>query len=153
MGGGFGVRRVVYIRMGGFDQSLATVGEDNDFAYRAVESGVALARSHCVKLVYRTSSKQSRRPKTIGQESRSRALLVRRYGIDPALVMRSWRIEPLRVLAAALKAEILRSGSEVDRAVADRWVAARGYAEGMVVYGRQSRVPAPKIGLGLHDGD
>lgn len=152
MGAAFGVRKATYVALGGFDQSLGISGEDNDFGLRAVASGVPIAQSECVKVAYRVSSDEIRMIK-VGRESRARALLVRRYGLDPETVFPGWRFAPLRVTAAAVKAKVLRSGPEVDRAVRERWIAASRFAVAMARYSHVRRRPASQIGMGLRVGE
>ena len=153
MGGAFGMRKAAYVALGGFDQSLAISGEDNDFGLRAVASGVPIAESVCVKVAYRTSTDDRLRMIKVGRESEARALLVRRYGLNPEAVFPGWRLAPLRAAAAAVKSKVLRSGPDVDRAIRERWVAASRFASGMVRYSHARRRPAPQIGMGLRGGE
>ena len=153
MGGAFGMLRSAYIDIGGFDQSFPRSGEDNDFGYRALRAGVSIADSECVRVLYRTSSDDAQRMFKIGNESRARALLVRRYDINPDDVFPGWRFAVPRAIAAALKSTVLRSGPDVDRAIRERWVASTRFVRAMATYSRRERQPEPRIGLGLRPGD
>lgn len=153
MGGVFGVRKTTYVAIGGFDQSLARSGEDNDFGLRAVVSGVPIAQSECVKVAYRTSADDNQRMLKVGRESQARALMVRRYGLDPEAVLPGWRLAPFRATAAAVKSKVLRSGPDVDRAARERWIAASRFATAMARYSHARRRPVPQIGLGLSEGE
>lgn len=53
MGGSFGIRRDLALRLGGFDLSFGSAAEDNDMAFRIVEAGLVLPDAGQVCIAYR----------------------------------------------------------------------------------------------------
>ena len=148
MGGDFGVRRSVFLGLGGFDQSLGAVNEDNDFALRAHREGIPVDVAPAVRIAFRGKWSWPWRLKSAFRSAQAHVLLAERYRLaDKSPFPNPWA-EVVRVGGSgALMA--LRVKSADWGGLALRGAITAGQMQGTVKYALLKRMPPPQIGTGL----
>ncbi|MCK1799884.1 glycosyltransferase [Micrococcus sp. XM4230B] len=152
MGCDFGVTREVFERIGGFDQSLGTVFEDNDFGVRAHLAGIPVADAHAVRIAYRGKWGIPFRAKLARGQARGHQLVAHRYGLRE----RSPMPHPLRELTAPVYAAAMMAAGRRRKEWGGpylRLVTGIGLAEGRLRYGLLGRSTQPQIGVGYGPSD
>lgn len=155
MGGDLGITRDLFRALGGFDQSLPLAGEDNELALRLRQSGREIATSPAFRIAYR----QRHVPAAIRAESRraaaahvlngARYSILRRSPVVGETALIRTTLRPLRTLLRALPAP--RRGDLQD--VANDASLARGAWEGLWRFVIAGSPPAPRLGVGLDEGE
>lgn len=147
MGGNFGVRRSIYLELGGFDESLAAGGEDNDLALRIRQAGMPVLGSGAMRLGYRIRSVDSGLARAQLRAASAHVLLCVRAG----LLKESQYIGHFRliVLSARLPLAAFRSIAQGkfarDRTdLAVRAAAVAGFWHGLIKYVVLRQVPQPR---------
>lgn len=146
--GTFGITKSLFVKMGGFDQSFGSNGEDNDFAFRASRNGFPTFSTDCVTIGYRGRWEPSIRRRLARRSARSHALLVTRYEVRKMSPYPHTLIEALKIIAyPAISAAKLRTwdAEQYGYRIA-RW---RGFAEGRLKYGLLRKIPPTQLGIGL----
>lgn len=151
MGGCFGIRKAFMLELGGFDHSMGSAGEDNEFALRIRASGRPILGTEDAKVAYRTRT--SRR--AIFRSSRAagvaHALNAERYGLwaESVIVGRGhWLTGFARACLAAVRM-LLTSGERDHQGLSGRLGVTLGALEGGIRYRLLRRIPAPQVGLGM----
>lgn len=149
-GNTFGIRKHLFYKLGGFDQSFGSNGEDNEFGYRAARAGHQHADAHCVTVGYRGRWEPKVRRKLARRSARSHALLVTRYGVRhlspyPHTVPEAGKVllYPLLAVAGVRKKNWEEYGYRIAR-----WI---GFAEGRLRYGVLKQDRGPMLGVGLEE--
>lgn len=148
MGCDFGATREVYRQIGGFDQSLGTVYEDNDFGVRAHLAGIPVADAHAVRIAYRGKWDVPFRARLARRSAAAHVMVAQRYG----LTGKSPYPNPWRELLRSAGSGVLMAAGRKDRDWTGLWlrtVTAAGHARGTVVHCWLRREPAAQVGLGL----
>lgn len=151
MGGDFGMRRALYIELGGFDQALPSAGEDNDLAVRLRAAGHPVLDSHSMRIAYRTRDTGSASWAVARRAARAHVLLCIRYRVfqDSAFVGQGrLRRSTLRLAGAAVKL-LLPGGKRDLHGLLDRVAGVLGFWEGIVLYRVLRRAPAPRLAAGF----
>lgn len=152
MGGNFGARRDLLVRLGGFDQSFPLAGDDNDLAFRARRAGQPLSSAAHVRVGCRGHWAASDQLRISRRSARAHCLLMQRYDAWSSSRMPAWHVELLRCFGAGLKM-LLRMQPRDWFGLAQRATIALGLAEGTIRYRWLRRIPPAQIGLGLSDAD
>ena len=155
MGGDLGITRDLFRALGGFDQSLPLAGEDNELALRLRQSGREIATSPAFRIAYR----QRHVPAAIRAESRraaaahvlngARYSILRRSPVVGGTALIRTTLRPLRTFLRALPAP--RRGDLQD--VANDASLARGAWEGLWRFVIAGSPPAPRLEVGLDEGE
>lgn len=149
-GGNFGATRDALLAVGGFDQSLPTQGEDNDFGFRARRLGFRVESASGVKIGYRGRWDPSTRARLAYGKARAHALIVTRYDAWAQSHYNRWWAAPIRWIFDGI---VLRFRSSQKQR--DDWTirggAVRGFFWGAVQFRILGRRPAQQIGLGWLD--
>lgn len=150
MGGNFGATKQALTTLGGFDQSLAFSGDDNDLAFRANRAGYRVLVSKSVRIGYRGKWDLKTRLRLTYRSAKAHSLIASRYGAWTLSPYPAWPKELLRCLGAAIK--MLVSHHRRDwTGLALRTTAALGVAVGKVAYRSSSRQPKALVGMGWID--
>ena len=150
MGGNFGIVKVLFEDLGGFDQSLPSAGEDNELAVRLRLRGIPLLHAPAVKIAYRISLESRSRRRAQYAGARAHALIASRYGLwksspyPPALVLLS------RVLLSACRM-ILKPRHADWGGLSQRLASACGLLEGEARYRLLKRVPPQRLRAGFDE--
>lgn len=149
-GGNFGATRDALLAIGGFDQSLPTQGEDNDFGFRARRLGFRVEVASGTKIGYRGRWEPHTRAHLAYEKARAHALIVTRYNAWKQSHYNRWWAAPIRWMADGLALRV--RGTQEQR---DQWVirggAVRGFFWGVVQYRILGLRPTQQIGLGWLD--
>ena len=153
MGGNFGCTRAAFERLGGFDQSFPTSGDDNDFAFRAHRAGLLVPIAPSVRIGYLGRTDRTTFPtqaRSGFKAAKSHALLAARYN--------SWSESafhpPLEGLARCVLAAgrmLVRPASRDWRNLGLRTAECSGLAWGFLRFELLKRMPETQIGLGLFE--
>ncbi|MDO5618396.1 glycosyltransferase family 2 protein [Kocuria sp.] len=148
MGGNFGCTAEIFGQLQGFDQSFASNGEDNDFAFRAQQVGHHIYDAESVTLAYRGRWQPSVRRRLARRSARSHAMLATRYGARNQSSYPRTVVEAAKILAfpvAAVAGRRQWDSEEFGYRIA-RWI---GFVEGRLRYGLLKRDTGPRLGVGL----
>lgn len=151
LGGNLAIRRDTFVQIGGYDASLTSANEDNDLGIRLEHAGIPISRAPGMWLAIRRRGGATavfRRARAAG---RGHLQLCHRYdlwAVSPYLARRSWRLDPARVAAAAVKQARLPAERRDWAAIAERAGAALGAWEGDLIM-RGGRDPITAVGEGL----
>lgn len=151
MGGDFGMRRELYHRLGGFDQSLPSAGEDNDLAYRLRAAGHPVLDSPAMRIAYRTRDVGAARRRTARRAAEAHVLLCQRYGVyrSSAYVGRGRLLAATaRLLAAAVKMLVSPTSRDAE-GLSARAAGIQGFWLGALKYRVLHRDPRPRLRVGL----
>lgn len=148
MGGDFGVCTEVFYELGGFDQSLPSAGEDNEFAVRARRKGYRIPIAPSVRIAYRIRSSSTARRSQQYRAAVAHALIATRYGLWRSSPHPRWSTALGRVAAATVRMMMQPSGRDWD-GLAERRATAWGFTMGTFRYRYLRRTPAPRLGIGL----
>ncbi|REJ08048.1 glycosyltransferase [Microbacterium bovistercoris] len=148
MGGNFGVKAEVYRRLGGFDQSLPTAGEDNDLAVRARLRGRRIPIAPSVRIAYRIRTSSSARRRQQYQAAVAHSLLASRYGLWSESPYPVWWIALARAFAAMLRMTVIPRTRDWS-GLSERMASALGFTIGTFRYRYLRRLPPPRLGVGL----
>jgi len=147
MGGDFGCTREVFERVGGFDQSMGTAFDDNDFGVRAHLAGIAVDEAPSVRIAYRGTWDLKSRARLARRQARGHILVRERYGLRSQSRMPPAAREILNPLLAA--------GLMVVGARERDWSApylrvstGLGLLEGELRYRMRKSLPSPQVGVG-----
>lgn len=146
MGGNFGITRTLYLKIGGFDESLVSGGEDNDIALRIRQTGLPILGSGAMRLGYRIRGAESGLARAQRRAATAHVLLCVRAG----LLSQSQYIGRARLLLLSAKFPLATIRSVVtgnffrDRAdLAVRGAAVAGFWHGILQYVVLRRAPDP----------
>lgn len=151
LGGNLAIRRDTFMQVGGYDASLTSANEDNDLGIRLARTGTPISRAPGMWLAIRRRAGAAavfRRARAAG---RGHLQLCHRYDlwqVSPYLSGRTWRLDPVRVAAAAAKQVRLPAGRRDWEAVAERAGAGLGAWQGDL-QARRGREAPPAVGVGL----
>lgn len=148
MGGNFGCTKALFKSLGGFDQSFPTTGEDNDFAFRAHRSGLAVLTSPTVRIAYRGKWELRSRVRLAFRAAQAHALLATRYD--------TWSGSPfpqpvrglVRCGLAAARMAVQPSRRDFP-GLGIRTAESAGLAWGAMKFKVLKKIPEPQIGVGL----
>lgn len=152
MGGNFGCTAVLFRQLRGFDQSFASNGEDNDFAFRAQRAGHQVYDAESVTIAYRGRWDPSVRRRLTRKSAKSHAKLATRYRARNLSAYPRTGVEAAKILAFPLATVLGRrtwDWEDFGYRIA-RW---RGFAEGRLLYGLLHRDTGAKLGVGLEAGE
>lgn len=154
MGGNFGIRRSLYLQLGGFDQSLPSTGEDNDLAYRLRAAGHPVLDSHSMRIAYRTRDRGRIRRVVARRSASAHVLLCERYGVRRAstLVGRSHLLLSTAKLPAAAVRMAVKPSTRDFSGLGARAAGIQGLWMGLLLYTVLRRMPKPRLGVGIHPG-
>lgn len=148
MGGNFGVTKELFLELGGFDQSLPSSGEDNDFAVRARRAGQRIPVSPTARIAYRIRSNPAARRKQQYNAGLAHGLIATRFTLWKESPFPSWWVVLGRSLGALLR--MCLPGRNRDWAgLSERFAVGFGLACGAVKYRYLRRLPQPRLGVGL----
>lgn len=154
MGGDLGITRELFIRLGGFDQSLPIAGEDNELALRLRQHGIEIATSPAFRIAYR----QRTDPRHIMSETRravlAHVLLGVRYGIlNRSPILGGTRLPRLAARGVRNTLRMMRVPRDgtFPRLVASDWRLLWSSCEGLFRYRIFATPPPPLLGTGLED--
>lgn len=151
MGGDFGMRRSLFLELGGFDQSLPVAGEDNDLAFRLRAAGHPILDSHSMRIGYRTRDGGPASRAVARRAARTHILLCVRYQVfQRSAYVGQGRLAhlTLRVAGSAVKMLFLPQARDLD-GLLERAVGTLGFWEGFVLYRVLRRAPGQRLGVGL----
>lgn len=151
MGGDFGMRRSLYLQLGGFDQALPTAGEDNDLAIRLRAAGHPVLDSHAMRIAYRTRAAGHDRRRIARRAASAHVLLCQRYGLyrSSAFVGRGRLLVATIKLPAAAMTMLLSPGPRDLEGLLARAAGVQGFWAGVLRYRVFRRVPRARLGVGL----
>lgn len=147
MGCDFGCTRAAFEEIGGFDQSMGTAFEDNDFGLRAHLARIPVDQAPAVRVAYRGRWDYPSRARLARRQARGHMLAVERYGLRE----RSRMPHPVREIVNPIIAAGLMALGRREREWGGPYLrlsAGLGLAEGRLRYGAAKRMPPPQIGLG-----
>lgn len=150
MGGSFGIRRDLALRLGGFDLSFGSAAEDNDMAFRIVEAGLVLPDAGHVCIAYRIRDESA----SFRQGYRSgfaHAMLCARHDAWKHSKSFSgwWALRPLKTLARYAKRIVPRKPIGALRDQLGREV---GACIGWIRYRAGWGLPASELGVPGQEG-
>lgn len=151
MGGDFGMRRDLYVELGGFDQSLPSAGEDNDLALRLRAAGYPVLDSHAMRIAYRTRDSGAESWAIARSAARVHVLLCVRYGVlDASAYVGEGRLLRSTLRLSGATARMLFTREERDlHGLLSRAAGILGFWEGVVLYRALRRIPPPRLAVGL----
>lgn len=151
MGGDFGMRRSLYLQLGGFDQALPSAGEDNDLAIRLRAAGHPVLDSYAMRIAYRTRETGRARRLIARRAASTHVLLCQRYGVyrSSAFVGRGRLLIATVKLPAAALTMLLKPGPRDLDGFLARAAGVQGFWTGVLRYRVFRRVPRARLGVGL----
>ena len=151
-GGCFGITRQLFIELGGFDQSMGSAGEDNEFAWRLTRGGTTLPVSKTAKIAYRTDSILKVRLKKTREAARSLVLLSRRHDVPLDYTRVPWVVRNTLGAVSALLRSLAQGKQklEIRSAAYQRLASSRGAVIGLWRY--RIDVPEARLGAGFDEG-
>lgn len=148
LGGNFGITRSQFLRLGGFDQTFAHFGDDNDLAFRARRFGCEIPVATCVAIAFREKARFRQKLRIGFHAAQARQLLLEKHDAQGLSALAPWPIDLLRCAAATALAPIRRPRPDAEDILL-RWAFALGNAAGSIRYRTLNRVPAGGLGEGL----
>lgn len=147
MGAGFGYRRELFERLGGFDLAFGALAEDNDLAFRTSKAGVQVVNASRVRLAYRLRSPGPGEFKRSFRTGWAHALLCARHGAwhrSPSY-RSGWFLEPARAAARWVRDVIWRSEPGHLSGGLGRSL---GLVLGRLWFALPGSIPPPRLGVG-----
>ena len=150
MGGSFGIRRDLAVELGGFDVSFGSAAEDNDLAFRIVESGLDLPDAGQVCIAYRIRDESA----TFRHGYRSalaHALLCARHRAwaHSRTYSGRWPLRPLRTLLGMARQRLSAPSPQVS----DRLGRELGAVIGWLRFRAGLGLGRPELGIGIATGE
>lgn len=147
MGAVFGATRTLLRELDGFDEALATAGEDNELAARARSHGVRVPVAASVRIAYRYRTDPAARRREIREGARAQVLVATRYGQWSRSPLRRPVRDLARCGAAGLLMVLVPSRRDA-AALSERVASALGALDGVLRHRLLGR-GAPRRGAGL----
>lgn len=148
MGGNFGMRRMSYCELGGFDSAMVAQGDDNEFALRAQISGVRICEASSAVIGYRGKWSVRDRMKVAFGAGRAHAVLASRYRMWDRSQHPHWAIGVPRALADAARMIVIPSRRDFPASAA-RISAAAAIAVGYLRFEVFGSPPLESLGDGM----
>lgn len=148
MGGNFGATKSALMEVGGFDQSLPSVSEDNDLGFRLRCAGFSVPVAKTVRIAYRGKWDLATRRRLAYRSALAHALIASRYRAWSVSPHKRWLRELSRTLGASAKMATQRRSADWPGWVT-RLASALGLAYGNLKYHRLRLVPRAQLGIGL----